>query len=455
MNAPPQQRHPNSATPAAPVLVVGLGVTGLSCARYFARLGQTVRIVDSRATPPALAALGSLREQLDLRLGSFDPAALDGVAEVVVSPGVSLDEPLLVEARGRGLSIAGDIELFARVAPAPVACVTGSNGKSTVTSLLAELLAAGGLNVRAGGNLGTPALDLLEGEAPELYVLELSSFQLETTESLRPLVATVLNVSPDHIDRHGSLERYAAAKARIYRGAQVAVVNRDDPLSSTLAGGERRVSFGLDAPPGPADFGLLQVNGVEMLARGEQALIGSNRLALRGRHNLANALAALAMAEAAGVEPATAAPALAAFRGLAHRCEFVAEIGGVVWIDDSKGTNVGASVAAIAGMDRPVVLVAGGDGKGADFAPLAQAARGRVHAAVLIGRDAPLIERALAGICPVAHVGDMGEAVAAAARLARPGDTVLLSPACSSTDMFTDYRERGRQFAAAVRELAR
>jgi UDP-N-acetylmuramoylalanine--D-glutamate ligase len=454
MNARPAANGKLPRNGVKPVLVVGLGATGASCARYFARLGQPVRVVDSRATPPGLAGLGALSESLELRLGGFDTAALDGVAEVVVSPGVSLDEPLLKEARRRGLPLLGDIELFARVAPAPVAAVTGSNGKSTVTTLLAELARAGGLEVRAGGNLGTPALDLLEGETPELFVLELSSFQLETTESLRPRVATVLNLSADHIDRHGSLERYAAAKARIFTGAEAVVLNREDRRVMAMWDGRTPcLRFGLDVP-GPGEYGVVETADGPMLARGDALLLPAARLKLRGRHNRANALAALAMAEALGLAPAKLLEALAAFPGLPHRTEWVAERDGVTWINDSKGTNVGAAVAAISGMDTPVVLIAGGDGKGADFAPLAEAARGRVRAAVLLGRDAPVIEQVLAGVCPTVRVAGIEEAVAEAARLAEPGDTVLLSPACASLDMFRDYAERGERFAAAARGLS-
>ena len=454
MNAHAEYSSSSQRPGAAPVLLVGLGATGLSCARHLLRRGQAVRVLDSRAEPPGLAGLGALREALDLRLGGFDLAALDGVAEVVVSPGVSLEEPLLVEARRRGLALIGDIEIFARVAPAPVAAITGSNGKSTVTSLLAALATAGGLAVRAGANLGTPALDLLEGEVPDIFVLELSSFQLETTSSLRPRAACVLNITPDHIDRHGSLERYAAAKARILSGAQTAVLNRED--RHVMAMWDERtpcIRFGLDAP-GAGEYGLVESEAGPVLARGAERLLPAARLKLRGRHNFANALAALAMAEALGLQPAGLLDALAAFPGLPHRAEWVAEHGGVTWINDSKGTNVGAAVAAILGMDGPVVLIAGGDGKGADFQPLADAARGRVRAAVLLGRDAALIERVLEGICPSVRVTGIEAAVAEAARLAEPGDTVLLSPACASTDMYRDYTERGGRFAVAARGLA-
>jgi UDP-N-acetylmuramoylalanine--D-glutamate ligase len=454
MNAQPDFNSSSRRPGAAPVLLVGLGATGVSCARYLLGLGQPVRVLDSRAEPPGLAGLGALRASLDLRLGGFDVAALDGVAEVVVSPGVSLEEPLLVEARRRGLTLIGDIEIFARVAPAPIAAITGSNGKSTVTSLLAALATAGGLTVRAGANLGTPALDLLAGEVPDIYVLELSSFQLETTDSLHSRAACVLNITPDHIDRHGSLERYAAAKARILSGADAVVLNRDDRRVMAMWDGRTPcLRFGLDAP-GAGEYGLLDSATGPVLARGAERLLPAARLKLRGRHNCANALAALAMAEAIGLEPAGLLEALAAFPGLPHRAEWIAEHGGVTWINDSKGTNVGAAVAAILGMDGPVVLIAGGDGKGADFRPLADAARGRVRAAVLLGRDAGQLERALAGVCPTVRVADIEAAVGEAARRAEPGDTVLLSPACASTDMYRDYTERGARFAAAARALA-
>jgi UDP-N-acetylmuramoylalanine--D-glutamate ligase len=453
MSAHPDPITVNQQAGGAPVLLVGLGATGVSCARYLARLGQAVRVVDSRAEPPGLTQLGSLRAALDLRLGKFDAAALEGVAQVVVSPGVSLEEPMLVEARRRGLPLLGDIEIFGRVAPSPVAAITGSNGKSTVTTLLAELAAAGGLSVRAGGNLGTPALDLLEGEVPDVYVLELSSFQLETTDSLSPQAACVLNISPDHIDRHGSLERYAGAKARILAGARTVVLNRDDRLVASMWDGRTPcIRFGLGAPA-EGEYGLVGTPEGPALARGSQVLMPAADLRIRGRHNHANALAALAMAEALGLAPGGLLEALAAFRGLPHRAERVAERRGVTFINDSKGTNVGAAVAAITGMDTPVVLIAGGDGKGADFRPLADAARDRVRAAVLLGRDAPLLAHALRDACPVVRVDGIEDAVVEAARLAEAGDTVLLSPACASLDMYRDYTERGDRFAAAARGL--
>ncbi len=446
---------PTAATrqAASPVLIVGLGVTGLSCARYFARLGQPMRIVDSRREPPGLDGLAELGADVDLRLGDLPASALAGVKEVIVSPGVPLDAPIVTEARQRGLDVAGDIELFARAAPAPVAAVTGSNGKSTVTRLVAELLEGCGLDARAGGNLGPAALDLLEEAAPDCFVLELSSFQLELTESLHPRAATVLNLSADHMDRHGSLEHYAAAKARIFRGAETAVVNREDPAVRNMAPSSlHRISFGLDAP-GEGHYGVRDRDGAAWLARGHELLMPASELSLAGRHNLANALAALAMTEAMGANPRQALDRLRRFPGLPHRTQRVGDIGGVVFIDDSKGTNVGAAVAAILGMTGPVVLIAGGDGKGADFAALAAAVRDKVHTAVLLGRDADRLALTLDGVCAIRRAKDMDEAVRIAADAARPGDTVLLSPACASTDMFPDYTWRGRAFADAVGRL--
>jgi len=453
MNTRTATRSSAKPSAGAPVLLVGLGQTGASCARYLAGLGQSVRVVDSRATPPGLAGLGELKESLDLRLGSFDPRALEGVAEVIVSPGVSLQEPLLVEARKRGLSLLGDIEMFARVAAAPIAAITGSNGKSTVTTLVAALAAAGGLDVQAGGNLGTPALDLLAEEVPDLYVLELSSFQLETTDSLRARAACVLNLSADHIDRHGSMTAYASAKARILIGASTVVLNRDDRMVMAMWDGRTPcIRFGLGAPA-EGEYGLVESAAGTVLARGERLLIPADRLRIRGRHNLANALAALAMIEALGIEPGDVLEALAGFRGLPHRAEWVAEWRGVDFVNDSKATNVGAAVAAITGTEGTLVLIAGGDGKGADFSPLLAAVEERARAVVLLGRDAPQLERLLATACPMVLTDSIEAAVTAAAELAQPGDTVLLSPACASTDMYRDYTERGDRFAAAARAL--
>jgi UDP-N-acetylmuramoylalanine--D-glutamate ligase len=328
--------------------------------------------------------------------------------------------------------------------------ITGTNGKSTVTTLLGKMAARSGLTMRAGGNLGAPALDLLD-EGVELYILELSSFQLETTASLALAAATVLNVTPDHMDRYPDLVAYAAAKARIFARCDVAVINLDDPLVAAMVGpGQRQLSFSLRADVG-ADYALMRRDdGDWWLMRREERLLALSQLRLTGLHNAANALAALALAEALGLPRAACVAALAAFTGLAHRTQWLAEIGGVRYVNDSKGTNVGATLAAVDGMPGPLVVIAGGDGKGQDFTPLRAAFSGKVRAAVLIGRDARALGQALAGVCALHYADSLEAAVECAARVAQPGDTVLLSPACASLDMFRDYKHRGEVFADAV-----
>jgi len=433
-------------------LVLGLGRTGVSCARYLRRRGLAVRVADTRGDPPGLQALREDGTEVELRTGAFDTALLDDVAQVVVSPGLSVREPVVQEASRRGLPVVGDIELFAREAQAPVAAVTGTNGKSTVTTLVSKLASAAGRATLAGGNLGEPALDLLAQPVPELYVLELSSFQLETTWSLRTTTSTVLNVTPDHMDRYPSVQAYADAKARIFDGCDVAVVNADDDLVRAMPRARQRVlSFSLRSPD--ADYALADQPEPLVLRRGEP-LLPLSRLRLQGRHNAANAMAALAMCEALALADAPVLAALADFGGLPHRAQWVADIDGVHYVNDSKGTNVGATIAAIDGMSGPLVLIAGGDGKNADFAPLAAACRGKVRHAVLIGRDAARIAAALEE-SSTEFAADMTSAVRAARAAARHGDTVLLSPACASLDMFRDYAHRGEAFIAAVRSLAR
>jgi UDP-N-acetylmuramoylalanine--D-glutamate ligase len=433
-------------------IIVGLGKTGASCLRYLAKRGVAVAATDSRAAPPALGALGELAGRLDLRLGGFDLSLLDGASQILMSPGVSLDEPIAAQARARGIEIAGDVELFARAARAPIVAVTGTNGKSTVTTLLARMAGADRRRVLAGGNLGPPALDLLEAPTPDLYVLELSSFQLETTRSLAPAAAVVLNVSADHMDRYASLADYARAKRRVYERAQVQVVNADDPVVAAMRRADVPALYFSTRDPA-ADFGLLRAGGAVHLARRGEPLLDLAALKISGLHNAANALAALSLGEAVGLGMHAMLEALVAFPGLPHRSEWVADRGDVRYIDDSKGTNVGATVAAVAGSLRPLVLIAGGEGKGQDFTPLAAALRGRVHTTILIGKDAPALARVLDGVCAIQHAATMPEAVERAARAALPGDAVLLSPACASLDMFRDYAHRGAEFAAAVRAL--
>lgn len=436
------------------VVVAGLGKTGLSVVRHLRARGREVCVTDSREVPPGLGELSRVAPGVRVVTGRLEASLLAGADSVVASPGLALDEPFFVEARRLGLPVVGDIELFAREVRVPVAGVTGTNGKSTVTTLVARMAGSAGLVARAGGNLGTPALDLpAEGEAG-LYVLELSSYQLEATTSLQLAAATVLNVTPDHLDRYPGVAQYAAAKARIFAHARVAVINLDDPLVCVMAGDvPRRITFSLRADAG-ADYTLAQRHGEGWLCGGGEALLACRELRVAGRHNISNALAALAMGEALGLARGPMLAALREFGGLAHRTEWIADVAGVRYVDDSKGTNVGATLAAVSGLDGPLVLIAGGDGKQQDFSPLRAAFAGKVRLVLLIGRDAGRLAAALDGLCELRHCASLEEAVAAAAAAARAGETVLLSPACASLDMFRDYAHRGEVFAAAVRRLA-
>lgn len=448
-------------------VVVGLGATGLSCARFLAARGLPFVVVDTRESPPGLDTLKRELPQVAVLLGSFDAELLRSAAELIVSPGVPLQEPAIAAAMEAGVSVIGDIDLFARALSepefsAPLIAITGSNGKSTVTTLVGEFAAAAGRNVGVGGNLGTPALELLT-PGRDLYVLELSSFQLERAQPLNPLVATVLNVSPDHMDRYPTLLAYHQAKHRIFRGAQQVVANRDDNLSQPLlAQGVTAWSFGLDAPDFRG-FGLRSHDGVDYLAFEQTPLLPVSAMKLVGRHNIANALAALALGHAAGLPMAAMVEVLRNFTGLAHRCQLVGEARGVRFYDDSKGTNVGATIAAVEGLcdvgnggeetDKRVVLIAGGVGKGADFAALKPVLARCGRAAILIGESAPKLEATLGGALPLLHAASMQEAVVSAALAAHEGDAVLLSPACASFDMFRDYGHRGDVFTDAVRTL--
>ncbi|MDX1562776.1 MAG: UDP-N-acetylmuramoyl-L-alanine--D-glutamate ligase, partial [Gammaproteobacteria bacterium] len=366
-------------------LVVGLGASGLAAAEYLRRRGETVVVIDSRAEPPGLRELRTACPDVDVALATLDPSWLDRAVRVVLSPGLAIDLPIVVEAERRRIPVVGELELFAEAASRPVVAVTGSNGKSTVTSLTAHLLTAQGFDAPAGGNLGPAALRLLERpEPPDAYVIEVSSFQLETTHSLTPHAAALLNVSPDHIDRHRSLERYASLKASLIDAAEYAVVNADDPIVRAHAARHRHaISFSVSDPG--ADWSVVERGGERWLACSGEPLIPSAALGLTGVIGEANSLASLALAQSLGGDIAHALEALPKFAGLPHRCRSVGERRGVVFVDDSKGTNVGATVAAISGAPAPVVLIAGGQGKGADFTPLVAAAEGRVRAVVLIG----------------------------------------------------------------------
>ena len=445
------------------VLVLGLGDTGLSAVRWLARKGARVRAADTRAAPPALGALERDLPQVPVALGEFTPALLAGVDAIVASPGLALRDPFLREAAGRGIDVLGDVEVFAREMASlrerpRLIGVTGTNGKSTVTALAAAMGSAAGLRSRAIGNIGVPVLDALADAArdgmPQLFAIELSSYQLETTSSLPLDAAAMLNLSQDHLDRYDSLEDYARAKERIFAHCRTRVVNRDDAYSRAMAGGASSWSFGLDAPRDATQWGLDRTHDV--MRHGAEAILPVTEMAMPGLHNVANGLAAHALGTAVDLSKDAMARALRAFRGLPHRVQLVAEARGVRFYDDSKGTNVGASVAALEGFDVPVVLIAGGDGKQQDFAPLAPAVKAHARAVVLIGRDGSTIGAALrsTGIT-LRSAKTMDDAVAAAYELAREGDAVLLSPACASFDMFRDYAERGRAFKKEALKLIR
>jgi len=426
------------------VLVLGLGDSGLSAARWVEREGGQARVADTRAAPPRKDSFRG-----DLRLGPFHPRLLERVDLVCVSPGLSLEQEIIRAALAANIPVLGDIELFAWHARQPVLAITGTNGKTTVTSLTGHLLRAGGIDCEVAGNISPPALDALmkRQTPPAAWVLELSSYQLETTWSLAPAAAAMLNLTEDHFDRYTGLDDYGAAKARIFMGVGTQVLNRDDPCSLAMAqAGRKVVTFGLDAPRGE-DFGVV---GNE-LVHGKRAIIGVGELSIRGSHNVANALAAAALASTLGVSRDALRTGLKTFKGLPHRLELVATRRGVEWYDDSKGTNVGATVAALRGLGKKTVLVLGGEGKGQDFSPLREPVREFATRVLLIGRDAPLIEKALSGL-PTERCRSLQEAVQKASEI--PSQAVLLSPACASFDMFRDYKHRGDVFAAAVKALA-
>ncbi|MGE5319739.1 MAG: UDP-N-acetylmuramoyl-L-alanine--D-glutamate ligase [Hyphomicrobiaceae bacterium] len=449
------------------VLVLGLGDTGLSCARWLAARGAQVSVADSRAAPPHAARLAEWLPQVPVFTGPFDDAQLQAAEMLVLSPGVPLADPAVARAIATGVEVVGDVELFARAIralnaqrehPMRVIAITGSNGKSTVTAMCGDMCRMAGLSTCVAGNIGLPVLDALYeieqgiAPAPQVWVLELSSFQLETTTSLNADAATVLNLSEDHMDRYPDMEAYAAAKARIFSGGGVQVVNRDDARSLAMAlPGRHVVSFGLDRCPRNENFGLCE----DELCLGGDMLMPLSALPVAGLHNAANALAALALTRALGLQMEDLLRALLHFKGLPHRVEKIAEFDGVTWYDDSKGTNVGATEAALYGMGaRKAVVILGGDGKGQDFGPLKAAVAANARAVVLIGRDAPLIEAALAGSgIATCRADGMGDAVKQAHRLARAGDAVLLSPACASFDMFRNYVHRAEAFIEAVSAL--
>jgi len=434
-------------------LVVGLGATGLSIARYLKRNDSNAIFFDSRKEPPGLDKLLEIFPDAELRLG--DDTLPRSVNRIFASPGISDSHPLLKKARKKKLEVVSDIELFARETSKPYVAVTGSNGKSTVTTLLYHMCRADGRNVLAGGNLGEPALDLLDQDLPDIYVLELSSFQLQRTQNLPAEVALLLNVSPDHLDWHADESEYRAAKYRIFKDVDAAVINRADEEAADKAGHcGRVVSFGLDAPDAD-QYGVREEDGEKYLACGDTLLVSVRDLALYGVHNQLNALAALAAGDLIGLDMVAMLQVLVEFPGLPHRMQFVARIGAVDYINDSKATNVAAAVASIDSVEGMLVLVAGGDGKGGDFGDLADAVEGKLRGAVLIGKDAEKIAHALDTVMPVHFAENMESAVHMAATCAESDDTVLLAPACASLDQYDNYMARGDAFCMAVEALRR
>jgi UDP-N-acetylmuramoylalanine--D-glutamate ligase len=434
-------------------------MTGLSLARYLVRQGADVRVADTRAEPPHRESLAAELPRVSLATGEFSEATFDGADMIAISPGVAQHDAAVRSAVANGVELVGDVELFARALPADqkVLAVTGTNGKTTVASLAGALTRAAGLVTTIAGNIGRPVLDVLaEHEAgaawPGVFVLELSSYQLETTSSLKPVAATVLNVSANHMDRYAGIADYAGAKARIFMHAMVQVLNRDDPIVRLMRlPGRTLQTFGAGVPLSEEEWGLVERAGTAWLARGGELIMQTSRLALVGRHNALNALAALALASSVAKIGRPMLDALAAFRGLPHRMAPIADAGGILFVDDSKGTTVAATQVALEGVGRPVVLIAGGDGKGQSFAPLRSSVDRACRAVLLIGRDAPQIARALAGTSArVETLGTLDAAVERAIDLALPGDAVLLSPACASLDQFRDYAERGKRFAERV-----
>ena len=450
---------------ASKVMVVGLGDTGVSVAYYLQRLGFKFAICDSRKTPPVTEKFYQDMVDIPVFTGGFDQEVFKVVTHLIVSPGIALTEKAISHAQASGATLVSDIDLFACSVDAPIIAITGSNGKSTVTSMLGDMVKAAGKTVAVGGNIGIPALDLLSGNAEEdkqveIYVLELSSFQLERTSVLNAAAATVLNISADHLDRHADMSAYALEKERVFEGDGYMIINADDVVvRNMIRAGRKTFTFSIVEK---ADFYLAAIRGldgshqsdqVEYLMHGENVLMPLSELPLEGRHNAANALAALALGTALGLDQQAMCSALKKFKGLDHRMQRVAEIGGVTWVNDSKATNIGACIAALQGYKNKIILIAGGDAKGADMNELTATVKEKAKSVVLIGKDAKLIEAALNGCVPVYAAETMAQAVQIAARLASAGDSVLLSPACASLDQYKNYKDRGDKFKKAVLEL--
>lgn len=437
-------------------IVIGLGKTGYSVVAFFVRAGIPVIAMDTRENPPYAEQVRLNFPNVQLCLGRLEVDLLQAATEIIVSPGLSLKTPEIQTAISSGVRVIGDIQVFADHVKAPVIAITGSNAKSTVTSLVGELALAADKKVAVGGNIGTPALDLLNDDV-ELYVMELSSFQLETTPALKATVATVLNVSPDHLDRYDSYLEYHQAKHKIFKGCQSVVINKEDPLSAPmLADGVMATYFGLSQPD-LNQFGLLEKDGVSWLAKFDQPLLPVSELKIKGTHNQSNALAALALGEAVNLPMEKMLLGLKSYSGLPHRCQWLRSVKGVDYYNDSKGTNVGATEAAVLGLGPDlkggIVLMLGGDGKGAEFSELNAAIKKYVTTVIAYGRDQTLIQAAMDETIPLKRAETFEQACELAQQSAVEGDAVLLSPACASFDMFKNFEVRGEVFTQWVAQL--
>ncbi len=435
------------STDAGKALVLGMGATGVSIATWLADQGRSAIFVDSRSQPPGHEAIKNLLPDAEFVCGELPGSVPDDVSEILLSPGLAMDIPLLKTARSRNIPVRSDIDIFMSACTGKVLGITGSNGKSTVTTLVAKMLQAGGVQAVAGGNLGTPALDLLATPA-DVFVLELSSFQLERSDFLKLHAAVVLNVSADHLDHHVSLDDYAAAKSRIYKRCGTAIVNRDEP-HLTVNSAAQQISFGLGLPA-PTDWGVVENDNGQWIARGNFLVMPVSDLQLVGRHNLLNVLAAFAIASTLDVPLDGLIAAAQTFTGLAHRMQRVNSADEIIWIDDSKATNEAAALASISAIDGPLVLIAGGDAKGGDLQQLRAALQERHPVVIVLGKDRDLFVSQLGDVCDVRIADTIEQAVAVAAEVAEAGDTVLLAPACSSLDMFSGFAERGERFSRAV-----
>jgi len=434
--------------------VIGLGKSGLAAAVFLSKQGLDVDVYDSSNEPVLRQQLVQQLPDVQLHCGSLAVEHWSDDSLLVVSPGVPLSHPDLAPLLATGVRPVGDVELFAQCVQSPVIAITGSNGKSTVTALVGEILQHAGRRVAVGGNIGVPVLELLDDDKNDIYVLELSSFQLETTWSLKPVIAVVLNIAADHMDRYQDMEDYIATKLKVYQGSASLLLNADEPcILKRQQSDKEQVFFSSAMPEKEQDYGLLNINSDVYLCRGRQSLIAADGIHLTGQHNQLNVLAAWALASSAGVADSLIKEAVAEFKGLPHRMELVYRRSGVTWINDSKGTNVGASVAALRGLHVPVILIAGGIAKDADFTPLREAVKRHVKAIILIGRDAGKIQDAVSDVVTTSRAADMSDAVSQASVLAERGDVVLLSPACASFDMYQNFEQRGNDFRRCAGRL--